>query len=433
MSNNQSNEKQSNENTEKQKAKKKGLFGRLFGSDSAKITSEEAPAQTKPAVEPQAAEQTTEQPPNPAPNEAVAQTLESPTQAASPITQQQGSAAKKAQASLSEDSDQPKAQVEPAPTAKVAEEKASEGGFFSRVKAGLGKTRGNLTSGLANLLVGRKEIDDEIFEELETQLLLADVGVEATMKIINHLTERAARKDLIYTDALYDAVKKQLAELLNSAQAKNPVDLKQKPTTIMVVGVNGVGKTTSIGKLAYYYRHQKRKTMLAAGDTFRAAAVEQLQVWGERNDIPVVAQKTGSDSAAVAFDGLQSAQARDMDVLIVDTAGRLHNKSHLMDELKKVKRVMGKIDESAPHETWLVIDAGTGQNALRQVKEFHESLGLTGLIVTKMDGTAKGGIVFALAQQFDLPIRFIGVGEQIADLQPFEADAFIDALFDEDA
>ncbi len=318
-----------------------------------------------------------------------------------------------------------------APSSNLDKKSEKRNSFFARIKQGLSKTRTSFTSGMADLLVGKKEIDDEIFEELETQMLVADVGVEATTRIIDYLTQRAARKELIHTDALYKALREQLTQLLAQAETNHPLAMEKQPLVIMVVGVNGVGKTTSIGKLAYHYRKQGKKVMLAAGDTFRAAAVEQLQVWGERNDIPVVAQKTGSDSAAVAYDALQSAKARGMDILIVDTAGRLHNKSHLMDELTKVKRVMGKIDAETPHETWLVIDAGTGQNALRQVKEFNDALTLSGLMVTKMDGTAKGGIMFALAQKYDIPIRYIGVGEQIDDLQTFNAQDFVEALFDD--
>lgn len=317
------------------------------------------------------------------------------------------------------------------PVAQVnKEQEKTKSSFFGRIRKGLSKTRSSFTSGMADLLVGKKEIDDEIFEELETQMLIADVGVDATTKIIDNLTQRAARKELLDTDALYAALQEQLTQLLDGAQSKKPITSDKQPLVIMVVGVNGVGKTTSIGKLAYHYKREGKKVMLAAGDTFRAAAVEQLQVWGERNDIVVVAQKTGSDSAAVAYDALQSAKSKNMDVLIVDTAGRLHNKSHLMDELEKVKRVLGKIDAETPHETWLVIDAGTGQNALRQVNDFNAAVGLSGLIVTKMDGTAKGGILFALAQKFDTPIRYIGVGEQIDDLQEFNAERFVDALFD---
>lgn len=317
---------------------------------------------------------------------------------------------------------------EPA-NAKSDEEKKSS--FFGRIRKGLSKTRSSFTTGMADLLVGKKEIDDEIFEELETQMLIADVGVDATTQIIDNLTERAARKELLDTDALYEALQEQLTTLLEGAQSNKPMTEGKQPLVIMVVGVNGVGKTTSIGKLAHHYKREGKKVMLAAGDTFRAAAVEQLQVWGERNDITVVAQKTGSDSAAVAYDALQAAKARNMDVLIVDTAGRLHNKSHLMDELEKVKRVLSKIDAETPHETWLVIDAGTGQNALRQVADFNSAVNLSGLIVTKMDGTAKGGILFALAQKFDTPIRYIGVGEQIEDLQVFNAQNFVEALFDQ--
>lgn len=301
--------------------------------------------------------------------------------------------------------------------------------LFDRMKAGLAKTRTVLATGIVNVLVGRKEIDDEIFEDIETQLLLADVGVDATRLIIDNLTGRVSRKELIDADALYEALKEELAALLRKVEA--PLDLAalKKPAVILVVGVNGVGKTTTIGKLAKRHIAEGRQVLLAAGDTFRAAAVEQLQVWGERNGVTVIAQHTGADSASVCFDALAAAQSRGADLLIADTAGRLHNKSNLMDELSKVKRVMAKLDPTAPHEVLLVIDAGTGQNALNQVRDFRQAAGVTGLVVTKLDGTAKGGIVFALAEKFGLPIRYIGVGEKIDDLRVFRAREFVDALF----
>ena len=310
------------------------------------------------------------------------------------------------------------------------EQVSNEDSFFSKLKRGLSRTKENLGSGFVSLFRG-KAIDDELFEELETQLLVADVGMDTTSKIIQQLTENAGRKQLKDGDALYQMLKEQMAAILDGVD--NPLSLKAEsgPFVILMVGVNGVGKTTTIGKMAKQFQLQGKKVMLAAGDTFRAAAVEQLQVWGERNNIPVVAQQTGSDSASVVFDALQSAQARNIDVLIADTAGRLQNKEHLMEELKKVVRVMKKINPKAPHEIMLTLDAGTGQNAVSQTKLFHEAVGLTGLSLTKLDGTAKGGVIFAIADQFDIPIRYIGVGEGIDDLRPFDSHEFVDALFSE--
>lgn len=306
-----------------------------------------------------------------------------------------------------------------------------KGGFWQRLKAGLGKTRAGFGKGLADLLVGRKEIDDDVIEELETQLLLADVGVEATDEIIQSLTGKVGRQELTDTDALFAALREALLKLLQPVEKPLVIDADKRPFVILMVGVNGVGKTTTIGKLACHYQQQGKKVMLAAGDTFRAAAVEQLQVWGERNHIPVIAQHTGADSASVVFDALEAAMARQMDILIADTAGRLHTKGNLMEELAKVVRVMKKRMPDAPHEVLLVLDAGTGQNALAQAREFGQLAGVTGLAVTKLDGTAKGGVLFALAKNSGLPIRFIGVGEQLGDLRPFEASAFVDALFED--
>lgn len=313
---------------------------------------------------------------------------------------------------------------------ETLQEKPQKLGFFARIKQGLARTSSHFTEGLGNLFLGRKTIDDELFEELETQLLVADVGIEATTDIIERLTARVARKQLNDVDALYQALREELKSLL--APVEQPMDMTKAegPYVILVVGVNGVGKTTTIGKLAKRFQNQGKKVMLAAGDTFRAAAVEQLQVWGERNNVAVVAQHTGADSASVIFDALQAAKSRDMDVLIADTAGRLHNKSNLMEELAKVKRVMAKLDISAPHEVLLVLDAGTGQNAVNQTEQFKDMAGVTGLALTKLDGTAKGGVIFALSKKFSLPVRFIGVGEGIDDLQPFNAEAFVSALFD---
>ncbi|MFY8274353.1 signal recognition particle-docking protein FtsY [Pseudoalteromonas sp. SSDWG2] len=301
-------------------------------------------------------------------------------------------------------------------------------GFFSRLKQGLLKTKSNIGSGFASLFVGKK-IDDDLFEELETQLLTADVGVDTTVKLIDNLTDAADRKQLKDGDALFELMKQEMGDMLKSAEQPLEIDKKDGPFVILMVGVNGVGKTTTIGKLAKQYQQQGKSVMLAAGDTFRAAAVEQLQVWGERNNIPVIAQHTGADSASVVFDALQAAKARNVDVLIADTAGRLQNKDNLMQELEKIARVMKKIDADAPHEVMLTIDAGTGQNAISQVKLFDKAVGLTGITLTKLDGTAKGGVIFAIADQFKTPIRYIGVGEGIDDLRTFNSDDFIDALF----
>jgi len=315
------------------------------------------------------------------------------------------------------------------PVKAVAEEKK---GFFGRIRSGLSKTRSGFTDGLASLLLGKKEIDDDLMDDLETQLIMADVGVEATTEIIKRLTARVSRKELKDSDALYEALIDELQDMLAVSQKPLVIDSSKKPYVILMVGINGVGKTTTIGKLAKQFQKRGKSVMLAAGDTFRAAAVEQLQVWGERNNVPVVAQHTGADSASVLFDALQAAQARKVDVLIADTAGRLHNKDNLMQELEKVVRVMQKLDPSAPHEVMLVLDAGTGQNAINQTKHFLQSVGVTGLTLTKLDGTAKGGIIFALAKQFGLPVRYIGVGEGIDDLRPFNADEFTRALFRHD-
>ncbi|MBE3466831.1 signal recognition particle-docking protein FtsY [Enterobacter cloacae complex sp. I1] len=307
------------------------------------------------------------------------------------------------------------------------QEKPTKEGFFARLKRSLLKTKENLGSGFISLFRGKK-IDDDLFEELEEQLLIADVGVETTRKIITNLTEGASRKQLRDAEALYGLLKDEMGEIL--AKVDEPLNIEGKtPFVILMVGVNGVGKTTTIGKLARQFEQQGKSVMLAAGDTFRAAAVEQLQVWGQRNNIPVIAQHTGADSASVIFDAIQAAKARNVDVLIADTAGRLQNKSHLMEELKKIVRVMKKLDEDAPHEIMLTIDASTGQNAISQAKLFHEAVGLTGIALTKLDGTAKGGVIFSVADQFGIPIRYIGVGERIEDLRPFKADDFIEALF----
>ena len=311
---------------------------------------------------------------------------------------------------------------------KAEPAKETKLGFFARLKQGLSKTRHNLGGGLFDLFKG-KQIDDDLFEELETHLLLADVGVETTLKIIESLTKSANRKQLKDAEALYDLLKVELKKVIGSVSQPLEIPEGEGPFVMLMVGVNGVGKTTTIGKLAKQFQAQGKSVMLAAGDTFRAAAVEQLQVWGERNDIPVIAQHTGADSASVIFDAISAAKARKVDIIIADTAGRLQNKAHLMEELKKVVRVMKKLDVNAPHEVMLTLDAGTGQNALSQTKLFDEAVGLTGLTVTKLDGTAKGGVVFAIADKYNIPIRYLGVGEGIDDLRPFNGDDFIDALF----
>lgn len=311
------------------------------------------------------------------------------------------------------------------PNAQQTEKK----GLFASLSERLSRTRANIGSGFRSLFSGRN-IDDDLYEELETQLLVADVGMTTTQNIIEHLTQHADKSALKDADALFVELKSYMAELLANVEAPLDTQNTEGPFVILMVGVNGVGKTTTIGKMAKQFQAQGKKVMLAAGDTFRAAAVEQLQVWGERNEIPVIAQQTGSDSASVLYDALNAAQARGIDVLIADTAGRLQNKDHLMQELEKVVRVMRKLNPDAPHEIMLTLDAGTGQNAISQAKLFNDAVGLTGISLTKLDGTAKGGVIFPIAEQFSLPIRYIGVGEGIDDLRPFHAQEFIDALFD---
>ena len=304
-------------------------------------------------------------------------------------------------------------------------------GFFSRIKQGLGKTRTNLVTGLETVLLGEKQIDQDLLEEIEIALLLADVGVDTTREIIDGLTDRVNRKELGDTTALYRQLKRELADILSASEQPMKLDTDKQPFVILMVGVNGAGKTTTIGKLARYFQNEGKSVMLAAGDTFRAAAVEQLMIWGERNNVPVIAQDMGADSASVIFDALASARAKGCDVLIADTAGRLQNKKNLMDELGKISRVLGKQDENAPHEVMLVLDAGTGQNAISQAREFLAAVAVSGIVLTKLDGTAKGGVIFAIARQLDLPIRFVGIGEQIDDLRPFSAEQFVAALFDD--
>jgi fused signal recognition particle receptor len=319
---------------------------------------------------------------------------------------------------------EPESVTEPEP------EKPAKIGLFAKLRQSLSRTKVNLGSGFVSLFRG-KAIDDDLYEELETQLLVADVGIDTTSKIIKKLTDGAKRNQLKDGDALYQLLKQQMSDILQEVSQPLVPEADEGPFVILMVGVNGVGKTTTIGKMAKQFQSQGKKVMLAAGDTFRAAAVEQLQVWGERNNIPVIAQKTGSDSASVIYDALESANARNVDVLIADTAGRLQNKDHLMEELKKVLRVMRKINPNAPHEVMLTLDAATGQNAVSQTKLFNQAVGLSGITLTKLDGTAKGGVIFALADQFKIPIRYIGVGEGIDDLRPFASDEFVEALFAE--
>lgn len=317
---------------------------------------------------------------------------------------------------------------------QIIEEKTS-GSWFSRLKAGLKRTRENFGNGLSRLILGKKQIDEELFEEIQTQLLMADVGVSATQKMLNHLTEAVSRQELNNSEALLAALKTQLVNILDPVAkplAIKPFSETGRTFVILVVGVNGSGKTTTLGKMAHFFKNQGYSVMLAAGDTFRAAAIEQLQAWGKRNDVSVVAQSTGADSASVIYDALSSAQARKVDILLADTAGRLHTQSHLMRELQKVVRVIKKLDPDAPHETLLVLDSGIGQNALNQVEQFHQALTLTGITMTKLDGTAKGGIIFAVAEKNHIPVRFIGVGESIEDLKPFSGQDFVSALFEEE-
>ncbi|WP_303289757.1 signal recognition particle-docking protein FtsY [Marinobacter sp. SS5-14b] len=322
-------------------------------------------------------------------------------------------------------------EVVPEPVTEPAPEPESPVSVFERIKKGLGKTRASLTGGLADLFSVGKKIDEDLLEEIETTLLMADVGVTATSEIIDALTDKLERNQLKDGAALRQALRDQLHGLLKDVTKPLEIDATRQPYVILMVGVNGVGKTTTIGKLTRKFQSEGKSVMLAAGDTFRAAAVEQLQVWGERNDVPVIAQHTGADSASVIFDAIQSAKARGTDIVIADTAGRLQNKDNLMNELTKVVRVMKKLDEAAPHEVMLVLDAGTGQNALSQAQVFQQAVGVSGITLTKLDGTAKGGIVFAIARQLQLPIRYIGVGEQAEDLRSFDAETFVDALFDD--
>jgi len=324
------------------------------------------------------------------------------------------------------------AQSQPADTLSTAPAEllsVDEQGMFSRFRRGLSRTGGQFSNGIGALFLGRKVIDEDVLEALEDQLLTADVGIEATQRIVSDITERISRKELSDGAAVMEATKSALLDILTPCEQPLAPD-DNKPFVILVVGVNGAGKTTTIGKLAHRFKAEGKQVMLAAGDTFRAAAVEQLQAWGERNEVPVIAQHTGADSASVLFDAVQAAKARGVDILIADTAGRLQNKSHLMDELEKVVRVMQKVDPQAPHETLLVLDAGTGQNAVSQAEEFDRTVGVTGIALSKLDGTARGGVIFAIAQKLARPIRFVGIGEAVTDLQPFDANAFVSALFE---
>lgn len=301
--------------------------------------------------------------------------------------------------------------------------------LFGRLKQGLAKTRASFTNGLATLFLGKKVLDADLLNEIEMQLLTADVGVETTEQLINTLTTKLARNELSDSQAAFQCLQDEMKQILRVCDVPLTLPSGTKPFVILVVGINGSGKTTTIGKLASHYKQSQKNVMLAAGDTFRAAAIEQLQVWGERNQVPVIAQHPGADTAAVIYDAMEAAKARGVDVLIADTAGRLHTQTNLMAELQKVKRVLGKLDPTAPHETLIILDATLGQNALNQVKQFNEAMGITGIALTKLDGTAKGGIIFALAKQTKIPIRFIGIGEGIQDLKPFNADEFVQALF----
>ncbi|GAM72572.1 signal recognition particle receptor protein ftsY [Vibrio sp. JCM 19236] len=390
--------------------KKRGLLSWLgFGDE------EQAPAEQKQTQEEQASQEEV--------LEQQASEVEQETETAEPVAETEQVTEDLAAEEEPEELQAPVVQPE-------VQEKPTES-FFARLKRSLARTKANIGAGFFGLFKGKK-IDDDLFEELEEQLLIADVGMETTMKIIDNLTEKASRQDLKDGEALYDLLKQEMAEILTQVEKPLEVDEKKTPYVILMVGVNGVGKTTTIGKLAKQFQSQGKKVMLAAGDTFRAAAVEQLQVWGQRNEVPVIAQHTGADSASVIFDAIEAAKARGYDVVIADTAGRLQNKSNLMEELRKIVRVMKKIDDSAPHEIMLTLDAGTGQNAISQAKLFSDVAPVTGITLTKLDGTAKGGVIFALADKFNIPIRFIGVGEGIDDLRPFETQDFIEALFSRD-
>ncbi|HCG7755443.1 signal recognition particle-docking protein FtsY [Vibrio parahaemolyticus] len=393
--------------------KKRGLLSWLgFGDE------EQSP---KPKTEETVTEEAVEAPSEEQPTEEVAEQAQQ--------TQELEQEPEKAEAAPAEAEAEAEAEEPQVPVApRIQEQEKPTESFFARLKRSLSRTKANIGAGFFGLFSGKK-IDDDLFEELEEQLLIADVGMDTTTKIINNLTEKASRGDLKDGEALYGLLKEEMAEILSKVEQPLDIDSSKTPYVILMVGVNGVGKTTTIGKLAKQFQSQGKKVMLAAGDTFRAAAVEQLQVWGERNNVPVIAQHTGADSASVIYDAIEAAKARGVDVVIADTAGRLQNKANLMEELRKIVRVMKKIDDSAPHEIMLTLDAGTGQNAISQAKLFSDVAPLTGITLTKLDGTAKGGVIFAIADQFSIPIRYIGVGEGIEDLRPFETQEFIDALF----
>ncbi|MCS0395223.1 signal recognition particle-docking protein FtsY [Vibrio diabolicus] len=392
--------------------KKRGLLSWLgFGDE------EQSP---KPKTEETVKEEAVEAPSEEQQTDAAAEQAE-----ATPELEEESKKAEAAPAEAEAEAEEPEV-VSAAP--RVQEQEKPTESFFARLKRSLSRTKANIGAGFFGLFSGKK-IDEDLFEELEEQLLIADVGMNTTTKIINNLTEKATRGDLKDGEALYGLLKEEMAEILSKVEQPLEIDSNKTPYVILMVGVNGVGKTTTIGKLAKQFQTQGKKVMLAAGDTFRAAAVEQLQVWGERNNVPVIAQHTGADSASVIYDAIEAAKARGVDVVIADTAGRLQNKANLMEELRKIVRVMKKIDDSAPHEIMLTLDAGTGQNAISQAKLFSDVAPLTGITLTKLDGTAKGGVIFAIADQFGIPIRYIGVGEGIEDLRPFETQEFIDALF----
>ena len=393
--------------------KKRGLLSWLgFGDE------EQSP---KPKTEETVKEEAVEAPSEEQQTDAAAEQAE-----ATPELEEESKKAEVAPAEAEAEAEAEEPQVPAAP--RVQEQEKPTESFFARLKRSLSRTKANIGAGFFGLFSGKK-IDEDLFEELEEQLLIADVGMNTTTKIINNLTEKATRGDLKDGEALYGLLKEEMAEILSKVEQPLEIDSNKTPYVILMVGVNGVGKTTTIGKLAKQFQTQGKKVMLAAGDTFRAAAVEQLQVWGERNNVPVIAQHTGADSASVIYDAIEAAKARGVDVVIADTAGRLQNKANLMEELRKIVRVMKKIDDSAPHEIMLTLDAGTGQNAISQAKLFSDVAPLTGITLTKLDGTAKGGVIFAIADQFGIPIRYIGVGEGIEDLRPFETQEFIDALF----
>ncbi|EGU9322555.1 signal recognition particle-docking protein FtsY [Vibrio parahaemolyticus] len=396
--------------------KKRGLLSWLgFGDE------EQSP---KPKTEETVTEEAVEAPSEEQQTEEVAEQAQQTQELEQEPEKAEAAPAEEEEEEAEAEAEEPQVPVAP----RIQEQEKPTESFFARLKRSLSRTKANIGAGFFGLFSGKK-IDDDLFEELEEQLLIADVGMDTTTKIINNLTEKASRGDLKDGEALYGLLKEEMAEILSKVEQPLEIDSSKTPYVILMVGVNGVGKTTTIGKLAKQFQSQGKKVMLAAGDTFRAAAVEQLQVWGERNNVPVIAQHTGADSASVIYDAIEAAKARGVDVVIADTAGRLQNKANLMEELRKIVRVMKKIDDSAPHEIMLTLDAGTGQNAISQAKLFSDVAPLTGITLTKLDGTAKGGVIFAIADQFSIPIRYIGVGEGIEDLRPFETQEFIDALF----